>query len=103
VGGPDAHLIVDDTGLLKKGDRPVGVAHQYCGQVGKNANCQVVVSLTLARDEVPVPVALRLFLPETWANDRKRCQRELDARARQSFLDLGPLPRSWRPQNPQSG
>jgi SRSO17 transposase len=75
VGGPDAHLIVDDTGLLKKGEHSVGVAHQYCGQVGKNTNCQVLVSVTLARDEVPVPVGLRLFLPESWANDAKRCQR----------------------------
>jgi SRSO17 transposase len=75
VGGPDAHLIIDDTGLLKKGDHSVGVAHQYCGQIGKNANCQVLVSVTLACDEVPVPVALRLFLPEAWANDHKRRQR----------------------------
>jgi SRSO17 transposase len=75
VGGPDAHLIIDDTGLLKKGNHSVGVAHQYCGQVGKNANCQVLVSVTLARDEVPVPVGLKLFLPEAWADDRRRCQR----------------------------
>jgi SRSO17 transposase len=75
VGGPDAHLIIDDTGLLKKGDRSVGVAHQYCGQVGKNANCQVLVSVTLAHNEVPVPVGLKLFLPESWADDRERCQR----------------------------
>jgi len=75
LGGPDAHLIVDDTGLPKKGDHSVGVAHQYCGQVGKNANCQVLVSLTLSRDEIPVPVALKLFLPESWASDGKRCQR----------------------------
>jgi SRSO17 transposase len=75
VGGPHAHLIIDDTGLLKKGDHSVGVAHQYCGQVGKNANCQVLVSVTLACNEVPVPVGLKLFLPESWADDRERCQR----------------------------
>jgi SRSO17 transposase len=75
VGGPDAHLIIDDTGVPKKGEHSVGVAHQYCGQVGKNTNCQVLVSATLARDEIPVPVALRLFLPESWASDKKRCQR----------------------------
>jgi len=75
VGGPDAHLIIDDTGLLKKGEHSVGVAHQYCGQVGKSANSQALVSVTLARDEIPVPVALRLFLPESWANDEKRCRR----------------------------
>ena len=72
VGGADAHLIVDDTAQLKKGKYSVGVAHQYCGQVGKNANCQALVSLTLARDEVPVPIVLQLYLPESWAKDQKR-------------------------------
>lgn len=72
VGGPDAHLIVDDTALPKKGTHSVGVAHQYCGALGKQANCQCLVSLTLARDEIPVPIALRLYLPETWASDLKR-------------------------------
>lgn len=72
IGGRDAHLIVDDTAQLKKGQLSVGVAHQYCGQVGKNANCQALVSLTLARDEVPVPIVLRLYLPESWTTDEKR-------------------------------
>jgi SRSO17 transposase len=72
VGGPDAHLIIDDTALPKKGVHSVGVAHQYCGALGKSANCQSLVSLTLARDEVPVPIALRLYLPEAWASDQKR-------------------------------
>src|SRR5687768_15912749 len=75
VGGPDAVLIVDDTGLPKQGRCSVGVARQYCGASGKRANCQVLVSLTLARGEVPVPVGLRLFLPETWAGDAERCAR----------------------------
>jgi SRSO17 transposase len=75
VGGRDAHLIVDDTGLLKQGRHSVGVAHQYCGQVGKTANCQTLVSLTLAHQEMPVPVALRLYLPETWAQDGERRKR----------------------------
>lgn len=61
VGGQDAVLIVDDTTLLKKGTHSVGVGHQYSGQVGKLTNCQTLVSLTLARGEVPVPIALRLF------------------------------------------
>lgn len=72
VGGEDAHLIIDDTSLPKKGDQSVGVAHQYCGALGKQANCQCLVSVTLARDDVPVPIALRLYLPESWAGDVKR-------------------------------
>jgi SRSO17 transposase len=72
VGGRDAHLIIDDTALVKKGEHSVGVAHQYCGQLGKGANCQALVSPTLARDEMPVPVALRLYLPKAWAQDQAR-------------------------------
>ena len=72
VGGPDAVLVVDDTALVKQGRCSVGVQRQYCGQLGKKANCQALVSLTLARGEVPVPVALRLFLPEAWATDMER-------------------------------
>ena len=72
VGDPEAHLIVDDTALVKKGRHSVGVAHQYCGELGKRANCQALVSLTLARGEVPVAVGLKLFMPEAWANDRPR-------------------------------
>ena len=75
VGGPDALLVVDDTALPKKGERSVGVARQYCGALGKRANCQVLVSLTLARGEVPVPLGLRLFLPEAWVADPERCAR----------------------------
>jgi SRSO17 transposase len=63
VGGPDAVLVVDDTALVKQGKHSVGVQRQYCGQLGKRANCQVLVSLTLARAEVPVGIGLRLFLP----------------------------------------
>jgi SRSO17 transposase len=75
VGGPDAALVVDDTALPKQGRHSVGVARQYCGRLGKRANCQVLVSLTLARAEVPVAVGLRLFLPEGWAADPDRCAR----------------------------
>src|SRR3954462_8685755 len=75
VGGPDAVLVVDDTALPKKGELSVGVPRQYCGALGKRANCQVLVSLTLARGEVPVPVGLQLFLPETWAADPEHCAR----------------------------
>jgi SRSO17 transposase len=75
VGGPDAVLVIDDTALPKKGELSVGVARQYCGQLGKKANCQALVSLTLARGEVPLPVALRLFLPEEWTREPDRCAR----------------------------
>ena len=73
VGGETAVLVVDDSGLPKKGELSVGVVPQYCGELGKVANCQVLVSLTLARGEVPVPVGLRLFLPTDWTNDPARC------------------------------
>ena len=73
VGGPQAALVIDDTALPKKGKLSVGVARQYCGQLGKRANCQALVSLTLAGREVPVPVGVRLFLPEEWAADLDRC------------------------------
>src|SRR3954469_2387768 len=72
VGGPDAVLVVDDTALVKQGRHSVGVKRQYCGQLGKRANCQSLVSLTLARAEVPVGVGLRLFLPEDWCADAGR-------------------------------
>jgi SRSO17 transposase len=72
VGGPDAVLVVDDTALVKQGRHSVGVKRQYCGQLGKRANCQALVSLTLARAELPVGVGLRLFLPEDWCADAAR-------------------------------
>ncbi len=75
VGGPAAVLVIDDTAVPKKGTLSVGVAPQYCGQLGKQANCQSLVSLTLARHEVPVPVGLRLFLPKAWTDDPARCER----------------------------
>ena len=62
VGGSGGYLVIDDTALPKKGMLSVGVARQYCGQLGKQANYQALVSLTLAQGEVPVPVGLRLFL-----------------------------------------
>jgi SRSO17 transposase len=74
LGGEDAVLVVDDSGLPKKGALSVGVARQYCGEVGKVANAQVLVTLTLARGEVPLPVGLRLFLPTAWTDDPERCE-----------------------------
>jgi SRSO17 transposase len=75
VGGGDAVLVIDDTAVPKKGKHSVGVAPQYASALGKTANCQTLVSLTLARGEVPVMVALRLFLPENWTSDTARLDR----------------------------
>ena len=69
VGGGDAVLVIDDTAIPKKGTHSVGVAPQYASALGKTANCQTLVSLTLARGEVPVMLALRLFLPESWTSN----------------------------------
>lgn len=67
-----AFWIVDDTGHPKCGRHSVGVARQYCGQLGKQDNCQVAVSLSLATAVASVPVDYQLYLPEAWAADRKR-------------------------------
>lgn len=64
--------IIDDTGFPKKGTHSVGVARQYCGQLGKQDNCQVAVSVSVANEHASLPVAFRLYLPEPWAKDPKR-------------------------------
>jgi len=66
------YWIVDDTGFPKKGKHSVGVARQYCGQLGKQDNCQVAVSLSLASTEGSIPIAYRLYLPKDWAADPER-------------------------------
>jgi SRSO17 transposase len=70
--GPVVAWIVDDTGFPKKGTHSVGVVRQYCGQVGKQENCRVAVSLSFATEQASLPIAWRLYLPEIWAQDRKR-------------------------------
>ena len=70
--GPVEAWIIDDTGFPKKGRHSVGVTRQYCGQLGKQDNCQVAVTLSLANHDASLPVAYRLYLPEDWAKDQAR-------------------------------
>jgi SRSO17 transposase len=70
--GPVRAWLVDDTGLPKKGKLSVGVARQYCGELGKRDNCQVAVTLSVATEAASLPVAYRLYLPEGWADDPAR-------------------------------
>ena len=70
--GPIEAWIIDDTGFPKQGRHSVGVARQYCGQLGKQDNCQVAVSLSIANHHASLPVAYRLYLPQDWAKDRDR-------------------------------
>jgi SRSO17 transposase len=70
--GPIEAWIIDDTSFPKQGKHSVGVHHQYCGQLGKQANCQVAVSLSIANHAASLPVAYRLYLPEAWTKDRGR-------------------------------
>ena len=70
--GPVRAWLVDDTGLPKKGKLSVGVARQYCGQLGKRENCQVAVTLSVASEHASLPIAYRLYLPEAWAADPAR-------------------------------
>ncbi len=70
--GPIEAWIIDDTSFPKQGKHSVGVHHQYCGQLGKQANCQVAVSLSIANHSASLPVAYRLYLPQEWTKDRVR-------------------------------
>jgi len=70
--GPVVAWVVDDTGFPKKGHESVGVARQYCAQVGKQDNCRVAVSVSVTTEKASMPVAFRLYLPETWTEDRNR-------------------------------
>ncbi len=70
--GPITAWIIDDTGFPKKGKHSVGVARQYCGQIGKQDNCQVAVSLSVANEHASLPVAYRMYLPKSWIDDTAR-------------------------------
>jgi SRSO17 transposase len=70
--GPIEAWIIDDTGFPKQGKHSVGVARQYCGQLGKQDNCQVAVMLSLANHHASLPVAYRLYLPKEWTDDEER-------------------------------
>ena len=72
--GPVIAWIVDDTGFPKQGKHSVGVARQYCGQIGKHDNCQAAVSLSLSTGSSSLPIAWRLYLPEEWCQDAERRQ-----------------------------
>jgi SRSO17 transposase len=69
---PVGSWIIDDTGFPKKGEHSVGVGRQYCGELGKQDNCQIAVSLSVAMAEASLPIAWRLYLPEPWAEDGAR-------------------------------
>ena len=73
-GHEDTMLMIDESGLPKKGDESVGVARQWCGQLGKVDNCQVAVFAALGRGERASLVDARLYLPKVWTNDKTRCE-----------------------------
>jgi SRSO17 transposase len=73
--GPIEAWIIDDTGFPKQGKHSVGVARQYCGQLGKQDNCQVAVTLSIANHHASLPVAYRLYLPKEWMDEEERCRK----------------------------
>src|SRR3984885_2828545 len=73
--GPVVAWIIDDTGFPKQGKHSVGMARQYCGQLGKSDNCQAAVSLSVSTWQSSLPVAWRLYLPEVWCQDTERCRK----------------------------
>jgi len=96
--GPVIAWIVDDTGFPKKGKHSVGVTRQYCGQVGKQENCRVAVSLSMATWASSLPIAWRLYLPEEWSEDaerRKKTEVPAEILSNQAGDRIGPDPHSY--------
>jgi SRSO17 transposase len=100
-GADPVYWVIDETSFPKAGEHSVGVARQYCGALGKIANCQVAVSLHWSQNEVSYPISWRLFLPEDWIKDRARCQEaripvEVVHRTKQALaLELISQARDW--------
>jgi SRSO17 transposase len=84
-GHPDSALLIDESGCPKKGTQSVGVARQWCGQLGKVENCQVGVFAALSRGTEATLIDGRLFLPEAWTSDSARCQAAGIPRAQRGF------------------
>lgn len=76
-GHNDSALYIDETGIPKKGKKSLGVARQWCGQLGKVDNCQVAVFATLGKGKFSIPVDFRLFFSQEWIKDKKRCEKAM--------------------------
>ena len=100
---PVVAWVVDDTGFPKKGRESVGVARQYCGQVGKQDNCRVAVSLSVTTEMASMPVAYRLYLPQSWIEDRTAEEDRsagFDSVSDQTTNRSGPDPTGTRARHP---